>query len=348
MRFCQHCGHAVSDEAGKFCSFCGQALTPAPAAPHAPAAPAQQPAHLKSRAKPASKKKILIPVIAGVSLLVAAIVFGLLVITHVICLSHKWQDATCEEPDTCTYCGKTRGEAVGHDWAKATCETPKTCRECGETKGDLAEHDWLPATCEKASYCRQCLETRGEPLGHEPGEWMVAEEPTLVSKGTRSCRCTVCGDILDVESIDMRRPDVDGTQFNFTDTELIDWINENTKLTVDHTEISEGRLGSATTMYPIFFNGQTGGLMLNHGSNGLDGNVCAIMIWFEDWEYSMAIAMSLGAAFDSDFSYDAASLAAVNGREYSAGGMTVMSMEAEEMDQVAILAPTKFLLELVS
>lgn len=30
------------------------------------------------------------------------------------CLSHEWADATCEEPKTCTKCGKTEGDALGH------------------------------------------------------------------------------------------------------------------------------------------------------------------------------------------------------------------------------------------
>ena len=51
------------------------------------------------------------------------------------CISHKWQDATCAAPKTCTECGKTKGEPLAHTWQEATTDAPKTCTICGATEG---------------------------------------------------------------------------------------------------------------------------------------------------------------------------------------------------------------------
>ena len=53
---------------------------------------------------------------------------------------HSWLDATCTEPETCRYCGKTQGDERGHSWMDATCNAPKTCRVCGETTGAKLKH----------------------------------------------------------------------------------------------------------------------------------------------------------------------------------------------------------------
>ncbi|MBP5414907.1 MAG: hypothetical protein ILN61_06670 [Lachnospiraceae bacterium] len=99
------------------------------------------------------------------------------------CIKHEWEDATCEEPETCSKCGKTRGEALGHDWEDADCEHPKTCKECGETKGKAKGHDWEEATCETPKTCKKCGKTEGEALGHD---WIAA---TIDSPK----KCSLCG-----------------------------------------------------------------------------------------------------------------------------------------------------------
>ena len=48
--------------------------------------------------------------IALVSIISVIILFTVLVLTHVICLWHNYSDATVIEPQTCYYCGKTKGE----------------------------------------------------------------------------------------------------------------------------------------------------------------------------------------------------------------------------------------------
>lgn len=49
---------------------------------------------------------------------------------------HDWLDATCVEPERCSICLTTRGEALGHSWVDATYDAPKTCERCGITEGE--------------------------------------------------------------------------------------------------------------------------------------------------------------------------------------------------------------------
>ena len=53
---------------------------------------------------------------------------------------HKWSDAICTEPKTCTVCQETEGKANGHSWVDATCTAPKTCTVCQETEGEAISH----------------------------------------------------------------------------------------------------------------------------------------------------------------------------------------------------------------
>ncbi|MDO5444427.1 MAG: peptidylprolyl isomerase [Eubacteriales bacterium] len=98
-------------------------------------------------------------------------------------LGHKWQDADCTEPKTCSVCGETEGEALGHDWTEATCTEPKTCTVCGATEGEALGHDWAEATCTEPKTCTVCGATEGEEAGHEWAEATCTEPKT----------CTVCG-----------------------------------------------------------------------------------------------------------------------------------------------------------
>lgn len=95
---------------------------------------------------------------------------------------HKWMDATCEEPKTCSRCDKTKGEALGHTWEDATCTAPKTCSVCEKTEGEALGHTWVDATCEAPKTCSVCKETEGEALGHD---WDVQN-------------CTRCSEIRNV------------------------------------------------------------------------------------------------------------------------------------------------------
>lgn len=124
-------------------------------------------------------RKIIIAVVACISLVIG-VLFG----THIICINHNWQPATCLDPEVCSKCHRTQGEALGHDWMNATCTEPETCSACSETQGVALGHMWLEATCTAPETCIVCSETQGVALGHE---WF---EATCTIPET----CLVCGE----------------------------------------------------------------------------------------------------------------------------------------------------------
>lgn len=106
---------------------------------------------------------------------------------------HEWADATCEEPKTCTKCGKKEGEPLGHQWVEATCTKPKKCSVCSKTEGEALGHQWVEATCTEPKTCSVCGETEGEALGHKVDKWDVTKEATCSEEGEETGKCTVCG-----------------------------------------------------------------------------------------------------------------------------------------------------------
>ena len=50
--------------------------------------------------------------------------------------SHKWVEATCETPKTCSVCGKTEGRRLGHDYED------NVCTRCGEYNQPLYITDY--------------------------------------------------------------------------------------------------------------------------------------------------------------------------------------------------------------
>ncbi|MBQ4091654.1 MAG: hypothetical protein IJC64_05000 [Clostridia bacterium] len=97
---------------------------------------------------------------------------------------HKWVDATCTAPKTCSTCAETEGEALGHTWIDAACTAPKTCSTCAETEGEALGHVWIDATCTAPKTCSTCAETEGEALGHT---WIDA---TCIAPKT----CSTCAE----------------------------------------------------------------------------------------------------------------------------------------------------------
>ena len=91
-----------------------------------------------------------------------------------------------------------------HKWVDATCIEPKTCSECGETEGDPLGHDWIEATCDKPKTCNRCGQTEGEPLGHMLGDWEIIEEEATSNSGKRVRKCTVCGKQIEEETFETR------------------------------------------------------------------------------------------------------------------------------------------------
>lgn len=139
---------------------------------------------------------------------------------------HDWQAATCTEPETCSSCGATQGEALGHDWQEATCLAPKTCARCGATEGARADHDYLPATCTEPETCSVCGQspffsfslghkwesatctspktctrcglTEGDPLEHKARAyiWTTTVEATCQNEGEEANTCFYCGSTM--------------------------------------------------------------------------------------------------------------------------------------------------------
>lgn len=57
-----------------------------------------------------------------------------------------------------------------HEWIEATCEHPQYCSKCEKTKGTPVDHVWNDATCTVAQSCKICSAVKGLPLGHTPGD----------------------------------------------------------------------------------------------------------------------------------------------------------------------------------
>jgi len=141
--------------------------------------------------------------------------------------NHEWsgwtvtKDATCEvagvRSRTCEQCGETETapiEATGHKWAEATCTAPKTCTVCNKTEGSVLAHVYdeeivkdealkSAATEENAAvYYKSCscgaiskndAETfaHGAPLNHEHTYTSEVTAPTCTTEGytTYTCKC---------------------------------------------------------------------------------------------------------------------------------------------------------------
>lgn len=120
----------------------------------------------------------------GIGIGTAAIaVLTVLLLTTCVFNNHRFQPATCTEPETCTRCGITRATPLGHTYAPATCTEPETCVRCGLTQGEALGHVFASATCTEPETCLRCGETQGEPLGH------LMSEATYQSPST----CLRCG-----------------------------------------------------------------------------------------------------------------------------------------------------------
>ena len=238
--FCQKCGKMIPEGVGKvvdghllcedcaeasvkhYCQRCGKELPPGTAPQENGKLLCESCAALPddsdqdqafwdpARSSKRPPKPGMLPFLIGaLSLVVVVAAIGIMLATKTLCLHkwqpatctepeiclkcgkihgapipHKWKEATCTEPRTCMLCGVTEGKPLGHTWVAATCTTPKTCSLCGETQGKAAGHKWLPATCEAPKTCEVCGATEGLLGAHE---WMDAdcEHPRT---------CTVCGE----------------------------------------------------------------------------------------------------------------------------------------------------------
>jgi len=305
------------------------AQQPTPGTPNAPAPDTQKDGSGKK------KLGIILGVVGGFVLIVAILL--VLIFTHVICLFHEYEPATCEDPETCEYCGKERGEPEEHKWLDATCIAPKTCEECGEEDGSPAGHDWLDATCTEPKTCQTCSETEGEPLGHLKTEWVTTKEPTLMEKGRQKKVCKQCKTELETDDVDVKDAQVNGESFNFKDEEFIAWMNDISTAEIEGEDLKmDGLSDTATSYYVILPDDIAGIIVFNHDD---DGYISAIMVYAEDHEYATLFAIYIGSKIDPAFSSDDALVKYSNGRPYTGGGMTVTEVELEEDFMVGLLAP---------
>lgn len=143
-------------------------------------------------------------------------------------LGHSWDEGTEITGSTCTgegmtaytcvRCGATRLEgdaAAGHvPGEAATCTTPQLCTKCGAVIVNALGHDYqeevTEPTCTEMGYttytCSRCGDTyKGDytdAAGHKPGDWIIDQEPTTDSEGSKHKECEVCGETLETEEIE--------------------------------------------------------------------------------------------------------------------------------------------------
>lgn len=143
-------------------------------------------------------------------------------------LGHFWDEGTEVTGSTCTgeglieyrcvRCGYHRLEgdaAAGHvPGEAATCTTPQLCTKCGAVIVNALGHDYqeeiTTPTCTEMGYttytCSRCGDTyKGDytdAAGHKPGDWIIDQEPTTDSEGSKHKECEVCGETLETEEIE--------------------------------------------------------------------------------------------------------------------------------------------------
>lgn len=129
-------------------------------------------------------KRVLF-VVVGIScvLYLGYLVFG----TDIFC-RHAWVEAACENPKTCSKCGKTEGEALGHDVAVFKVIREATCQQDGSQSGT----------------CNRCGKTIVETIPqeeHEPdGKLVIIQKATYKNNGKKAEHCLVCGQACNIKS----------------------------------------------------------------------------------------------------------------------------------------------------
>ena len=129
------------------------------------------------------------------------------------CLSHKWTEATCLEPQTCSKCGKTEGEPLSHTWIPATCTTAEMCNVCSTTRAKELGHIWVDATCTDPKICLTCNATEGTERGHQLTDWEITSEPANEKAGVKTKYCKVCDEAVETTEFYYPYFDMSFTEF---------------------------------------------------------------------------------------------------------------------------------------
>ncbi len=290
--------------------------------------------------KPPIKNRIKLVFAIVVPVLLIMVLFS----THIICINHDWMAPTCIEPAQCWKCDRYKDDILGnHDWSDASCTSPKKCYYCNLEDGEPLGHEWSAGTCTNPATCKNCGQLNGEATSHIEGAWEITKKATLTSTGTEELLCSVCSESLDSRSIEKKDAKVDGTSFNFTDKEFIGWMNDIAKFDVGYAELGGSDISENNTLYPITYDGEVGGFYLNHADNDTDGNICAIMVYFDDSTTSTAITAWVGEKIDADFSAEDSFYRLAVGKTYTKAGMTIA-----EIDGIMVLAPSEYIAEISS
>jgi hypothetical protein len=109
------------------------------------------------------------------------VVFVLLALLTSCGCKHEWKAATCTEPQTCTKCGNTQGEALGHKYGEEKTQKEATCTEAGV----------------KEFVCTVCGEKKTTEITAKGHKWklsQVLKEATCSEEGKGRYTCYVCGE----------------------------------------------------------------------------------------------------------------------------------------------------------
>ena len=143
-------------------------------------------------------------------------------------LGHSWDEGTEVTGSTCTGEGLIEYRCVRCDYHRlegdaaaghvpgeaATCTTPQLCTKCGAVIVNALGHDYqeevTAPTCTEMGYttytCSRCGDTyKGDytdATGHKPSDWIIDQEPTTDSEGSKHKECTVCGETLETAEIE--------------------------------------------------------------------------------------------------------------------------------------------------
>lgn len=219
------------------------------------------------------KTSVKIVIGVCVAFLLCILVLSLFVFTHVICIFHEWEDATCDEAIHCKYCETSVGESLGHEWKNATCLEPKRCTICGKTKGNAIDHSWIEATCEQPQKCSVCGKTSGEAKEHDFQEGKVLLKNIVDGYYVQTPTCIICGYEKGVETVEYTSLISDG-KLICTPDELMkrigNLLRDNGYYYLTETDVYEGVMRGV--IGDTYFNAEALILFLGDGTDIADPN----------------------------------------------------------------------------
>ena len=106
------------------------------------------------------------------------------------------------------------------------------------------EHEWEPQDgsdgCIFDGVCTHCGRTKEHITAHTAGEWTTVTEPTETAIGEKQIVCTVCGEVLERETIDMLEKTEESSQTVSEETseEISEETSDETSITTSHASAS--------------------------------------------------------------------------------------------------------------